>query len=114
MSTTAELETLPNRVAATMDQKEILLTGATGFLGKVLLEKLLRSCQGLRKVNVLVRTKKGNDPAQRLSQILASPVSPQWNLIPSFTAVPQGSVLGPTLCNIYINYVYRCLENFVK
>ena len=38
--------------------KNIMLTGCTGFLGKVVLEKLLRSCPDLNKVYVMVRPKR--------------------------------------------------------
>ena len=37
--------------------KNILLTGSTGFVGKVILEKLLRSCPMLNHVYVMVRPK---------------------------------------------------------
>ena len=49
--------------------KTIFITGATGFLGKCLVEKLLRSCYDLKKIYVLVRHKKGNTPSQRLNDI---------------------------------------------
>lgn len=38
--------------------KNVLITGATGFCGKVLVEKLLRSCEEIGKIYVLVRKKK--------------------------------------------------------
>jgi long-chain acyl-CoA synthetase len=37
--------------------KTVLVTGATGFLGKALLEKMLRSLPGLRRVYLLIRPK---------------------------------------------------------
>ena len=49
--------------------KSIFITGATGFLGKVLIEKLMRTCYDLKKIYVLVRHKKGNTPVQRLNEI---------------------------------------------
>ena len=52
--------------------KNILLTGATGFLGKVLLEKLLRSCPRVNSVYVLVRQKAGQTPQERVEEILSS------------------------------------------
>jgi FlaA1/EpsC-like NDP-sugar epimerase len=35
--------------------KNVLLTGCTGFLGKVILEKMLRSCSNVNKIFLLVR-----------------------------------------------------------
>lgn len=50
--------------------KNIFITGVTGFMGKVLLEKLLRSCPDMGTVYVLVRPKKGVQPEERIKQIL--------------------------------------------
>lgn len=55
--------------------KSIFLTGGTGFLGKVLIEKLLRTCHDLNKIYVLVRAKKGHTAAQRLNEMLNCQVS---------------------------------------
>eukprot|EP00731_Ephydatia_muelleri_P006211 Em0003g459a len=52
--------------------KQIFLTGATGFMGKCLLEKLLRSLHGLKRVIVLVRPKKEKTAKQRLDELLSS------------------------------------------
>ncbi|XP_047514035.1 fatty acyl-CoA reductase wat-like [Pieris napi] len=46
----------------------ILLTGGTGFLGKLLIEKLLRCCPELNKIYLLVRQKKNKDPQTRLKE----------------------------------------------
>ncbi|XP_034828298.1 fatty acyl-CoA reductase wat-like [Maniola hyperantus] len=48
----------------------VFLTGGTGFLGKVLIEKLLRSCGDIDTLFVLVRPKKGKDPISRLHDML--------------------------------------------
>jgi 1-acyl-sn-glycerol-3-phosphate acyltransferase/nucleoside-diphosphate-sugar epimerase len=53
----------------------IFCTGCTGFLGKVLLEKILRCLPQVRKVYVLVRAKKGGSPQERMiDEILRSPI----------------------------------------
>ncbi|XP_011605197.2 fatty acyl-CoA reductase 1 isoform X2 [Takifugu rubripes] len=50
--------------------KNVLITGATGFMGKVLLEKLLRSCSGVRNVYVLVRSKAGQSAKARVTDMI--------------------------------------------
>lgn len=52
--------------------KNVFITGVTGFMGKVLLEKLLRSCPDIGLCYVLVRPKKGVQPEERIRQILDS------------------------------------------
>ena len=55
--------------------RTIFITGVTGFMGKVLLEKLLRSCPAVKKLYVLVRPKKGQEPNVRMDDILNSKVN---------------------------------------
>lgn len=52
--------------------KSIFITGATGFLGKVLIEKLLRSCPFIEKIYILVRPKRGIDSSKRLDELFNS------------------------------------------
>ncbi|XP_070490332.1 putative fatty acyl-CoA reductase CG5065 [Chironomus tepperi] len=54
--------------------KNVLITGGTGFLGKAIAEKLLRSCQGINKIYLLVRPKKGNNVNDRLIELKSSSV----------------------------------------
>jgi len=60
-------------VAETFKDGTILITGSTGFLGKLLLEKLLRSCP-LKAAAVLVRSKKGYTAAQRARDSYKNPL----------------------------------------
>ena len=53
------------------EDKTVFITGGTGFVGKVLVEKLLRSTN-VGKIYLLIRSKKGVDPAERLENILSS------------------------------------------
>ena len=55
--------------------KRVLVTGATGFMGKVLLEKLLRSCQNISTIYLLIRPKREKSPQQRLDEFTYLPVS---------------------------------------
>lgn len=51
--------------------KVVFITGGTGFIGKVILEKLLRTTS-VSLVYLLIRTKKGVTPSSRLGQLLQS------------------------------------------
>jgi fatty acyl-CoA reductase len=53
----------------------VLVTGATGFVGKALVEKLLRSCPVLGTVYLLIRPKRGLDVQTRHNKLLKDPVS---------------------------------------
>ena len=46
--------------------KVIVLTGTTGFVGKVVLEKFLRSLSSFKKLYVMVRAKKNCTIQERL------------------------------------------------
>nr|CAD7404050.1 unnamed protein product [Timema cristinae] len=50
----------------------VFVTGATGFMGKVLIEKLLRSCPSVGRIFILIRTKKGQLPEDRKEELLKS------------------------------------------
>ncbi|PAA61407.1 hypothetical protein BOX15_Mlig015523g1, partial [Macrostomum lignano] len=52
--------------------KNVLITGITGFLGKVLLEKLLWSCPQIGHIFALMRPKRGESIGARLDSLLAS------------------------------------------
>ena len=50
--------------------KHVFITGGTGFIGKVLIEKILRSCPGIAGVYCLVRPKNGKAAQQRINDLL--------------------------------------------
>ncbi|XP_064480324.1 putative fatty acyl-CoA reductase CG5065 isoform X1 [Ornithodoros turicata] len=58
------------RVAEFYAGKNVLITGITGFLGKVLLEKLLRSCPNVGTIYLIVRSKRGQRAEDRINDIL--------------------------------------------
>lgn len=64
----------PDRVAETFAGRRILITGGTGFLGKTLIEKILRCLPETAQIYMLIRTKKNKTPKQRLEEIFNSAV----------------------------------------
>lgn len=57
--------------------RSVLVTGATGFMGKVMVEKLLRCCPDVDTLYLLVRPKKGVDPKKRKEAFTSSQVITQ-------------------------------------
>ena len=55
-------------------QKSIFITGATGFLGKALVEKLLRECFDLKKIYILMRHKNNKSPSERTTDFFKDEV----------------------------------------
>ena len=54
--------------------KNILVTGVTGFVGKVLVEKLLRSCPDVATIFLCVRPKKGKTVQERKDSVFQNVV----------------------------------------
>lgn len=52
----------------------IFITGGTGFLGKVLIEKLLRTCSDLNVIYLLIRDKRGMTAQQRVDELFEDPL----------------------------------------
>ncbi|KAJ8707763.1 hypothetical protein PYW07_011440 [Mythimna separata] len=52
--------------------KTIFITGGSGFMGKVLIEKLLYSCPDLDRIYLLLRNKKGVKSEDRLAELFSS------------------------------------------
>lgn len=70
-STMSEANTIPEFYRG----RCIFMTGATGFMGKVLVHKLLTDCGDLDRLYLLVRAKKGVEPKQRLEEYVNHMVS---------------------------------------
>ncbi|CAH1983490.1 unnamed protein product [Acanthoscelides obtectus] len=50
--------------------KNVLITGGTGFVGLVLIEKLLRSCPEIRNIYLLMRHRRNKSPEDRLKELV--------------------------------------------
>jgi FlaA1/EpsC-like NDP-sugar epimerase len=65
--------------------QSVLITGGTGFIGAVVLEKLLRVCPEIATVYLLIRPKKLVDVQDRLGALFDSGVSQTYlHLLPHF------------------------------
>ncbi|KAL1377296.1 hypothetical protein pipiens_016355 [Culex pipiens pipiens] len=62
-----------DRIGPMFRDRHVLITGGTGFMGKALIEKLMR-CTEIGKIYLLIRIKKGKSPKQRLEDIFANPI----------------------------------------
>jgi len=79
--------------------REFLLTGVTGFLGKVVLEELLRRREelGVERIHVLIRPRKRRQAAERFRrEVVGSPcfsnLAPDWT---RYVSVVQGALEEP-------------------
>ncbi|KAJ9594708.1 hypothetical protein L9F63_013982, partial [Diploptera punctata] len=54
--------------------KTVFVTGASGFMGKVLVEKILYSCPDVKEVYILLRSKRSKTPEQRIEEMLKIPL----------------------------------------
>ena len=54
--------------------RDIFVTGGSGFMGKVLIEKLLRSCPDINNIFILMRPKKNVEPEKRIETLKSLPL----------------------------------------
>lgn len=64
----------PTEIQSFYRGSSIFITGASGLMGKVLLEKLLFACSDLKYVYILLRPKRGRTVENRLDDIFKLPV----------------------------------------
>lgn len=69
----AKSETQSN-IQRFFNNKSVFITGGTGFLGKLIVNKLIRSCPQIKHIYLLVRDKKGKSAHERLDDIFNMPV----------------------------------------
>lgn len=65
----------PDSLRELISDSTIFITGATGFVGGLLLERIINAALPPKKVYILIRKRKGTNPQERLKEIFSSPVS---------------------------------------
>lgn len=95
-----------SRIAEWYRDRSILITGGTGFMGKVLIEKLLRACPNIKNIYLLVRTKRGQEPRERIDDMIQLPVS-------MFFLVFRSFVLTRKFCSSYLKICVKS-TNFLS
>ncbi|XP_050295769.1 putative fatty acyl-CoA reductase CG5065 [Anthonomus grandis grandis] len=63
-----------SKIAAWYDNRSVFITGGSGFMGKVMVEKLLYTCDGIKNIYILLRGKRGRTPHQRVEDMWKLPV----------------------------------------
>lgn len=58
----------PHQIKDFYKDQTIFLTGCTGYLGKCVVEKILRTCYDIRKIYILIRPKKNQDIDDRMKR----------------------------------------------
>ena len=100
-----QISNAPIGVRDSFAGKHLLVTGVTGFLGKVWLAMLLDHIHEVRKVTVLIRGKKGESAEARFDAIVErSPVfrplrerlgQALWTLVDQKVSVVEGKLVDP-------------------
>lgn len=54
--------------------RDVFITGSTGFMGKILVEKLLFSCPDIARIFLLIRQKKNASAQDRVKELIELPV----------------------------------------
>ncbi|GAB0087094.1 hypothetical protein DMENIID0001_013670 [Sergentomyia squamirostris] len=95
------------------DGRDIFITGGSGLIGKALIEKILYSCSGVRRIFIMMRLKSGQTIEDRLEYLKNSDVfqrirTKSPDLLDKLEAI-EGDVCEPNLANKLI--AQQCLSD---
>ncbi|XP_050433016.1 fatty acyl-CoA reductase wat-like [Adelges cooleyi] len=63
-----------SNIQSFFQNKSVFVTGGTGFLGKLIVNKLVRACPHIKSIYLLVRGKKGKSAQERLEDMFTLPI----------------------------------------
>lgn len=61
-------------IADFFENRSVFITGSTGFVGKVLVEKILRSCPKVKRLYLLMRTSDTKHITLRRNELITNKV----------------------------------------
>ena len=99
----ASMSSFPS-VAEFYRGRNIFLTGGTGFIGKVFIEKMLRCCPDIGDVYVLIRPRRSQSVSERLKKMFKEKVSRLLSATLNLLDVVAESMAS----NHYQHYVLIC------
>ena len=77
----------------------ILLTGATGFVGKAVLEKLIRMCPRIAAIFILLRPKTDETIEQRFKKLIDDPVRKYYSRFFQYLSLSEVKLIKFLFCN---------------
>jgi hypothetical protein len=90
----------------------VFITGGTGFMGKVLVEKLLRSCPDIATIYLLMRPKRGNDVRIRQEELIRCQVR-LGHVICIVQKTAGTSATGRKTEGCCLKYYLHCLQDYL-
>ena len=107
------------QVSQFFEHKSIFVTGATGFIGKVLVHKLLSSCPTFEKLYLLIRCKKGLNPQERLKNLLKLPIFETVKdlsmlskivVVPGYISLPKLGLSDTDITSLskHVSVIFHC------
>ena len=77
----------------------ILVTGATGFVGLCLLEKLMRVCPRVAAIFILIRSKNNEMVEQRFKKLIDDPVRKYYSRFFQYLSLSEAKLIKFLFCN---------------
>jgi FlaA1/EpsC-like NDP-sugar epimerase len=84
---------MASKIAKFYAGRSVFITGGSGFVGKQIAEKLLRSCPEIDNIYLLMRPKRGENVEQRLKSLLQCQVNYQQSYFLVIVSLETGNLI---------------------